>query len=196
MKRPFVTEEKIRWIASRYPTPFYLYDEASIRANDARIKQAFSWNPGYREYFAVKATPTPAILNIMKDLGSGLDCSSYSELKMAAGLGFQGSDIMFSSSDTPAEGSILARNLNAAINFDDISHIAFFERCGSALPKTVSCRYNQGGVGIPYRPDDRANDIFTIANSVMKVFCSFILEEFSEFRLHNHRLSANISTVL
>ena len=107
---------------------------------------------------------TPAILNIMKNLGSGLNCSSYSELEMAARIGFQGSDIMFSSNDTPAEDSILARNLNAAINFDDISHIAFF--------------------------------IFTIANSVMKVFCSLILEEFSEFRLHNHRLSANISTVL
>ncbi len=146
MKKPFVSDEKIREIAAEYPTPFYLYDEEGIRSTDAEVKKAFSWNSGYREYFAVKATPNPYILKLMQDLGNGLDCSSYTELLMAQKLGFPGEKIMFSSNDTPAEDFVLAKNLNAIINFDDIGHIEFFENHAGKLPEIISCRYNQGGV--------------------------------------------------
>lgn len=146
MKKPFVSDEKIREIASQYPTPFYLYDEEGIRNTDALVKQAFAWNPGYREYFAVKATPNPYILRIMQDLGNGLDCSSYTELLMAKRLVFSGHDIMFSSNDTPAQDFALAKEMNVLVNFDDIGHISFFEQNAGTLPETVCCRYNQGGV--------------------------------------------------
>ena len=100
-KKPFVTLEQLREIERTYPTPFYLYDEKGIRENAARLKQAFSWNRGYKEYFAVKATPNPFLLNILKDMGCGTDCSSMTELMMSRACGFSGSDIMFSSNDTP-----------------------------------------------------------------------------------------------
>ena len=122
-KIPFVTKEQLEDIASRYATPFYLYDEKGIRETARRVNKAFSWNKGFKEYFAVKATPTPGILKILHEEGCGADCSSYTELLMADAVGFKGDEIMFSSNDTPAEDFQLARKLNATINLDDITHI-------------------------------------------------------------------------
>lgn len=153
MKKPFVTKEQLEKIASEYPTPFYLYDEAGIRQNVRRLLKAFSWNPGFREYFAVKATPTPAILQIMKEEGCGVDCSSYTELLMSDAVGFHGHDIMFSSNMTPAEDYVLAEELGAIINLDDLTHVQFLAEV-AGIPKTICCRYNPGGK-------------FRIANTVM-----------------------------
>ena len=100
-KKPFVTKEQLEEIAKTYPTPFYLYDEKGIRENALKLKEAFSWNKGFREYFAVKATPNPFILKILQELGCGTDCSSKTELLMSDACGFSGHDIMFSSNDTP-----------------------------------------------------------------------------------------------
>lgn len=152
-KIPFVTKEQLEDIASRYATPFYLYDEKGIRETARRVNKAFSWNKGFKEYFAVKATPTPGILKILHEEGCGADCSSYTELLMADAVGFKGDEIMFSSNDTPAEDFQLARKLNATINLDDITHIDFFERVAD-IPDTVCCRYNPGGH-------------FAIANNIM-----------------------------
>ena len=143
-KIPFVTKEQLEDIASRYATPFYLYDEKGIRETARRVNKAFSWNKGFKEYFAVKATPTPGILKILHEEGCGADCSSYTELLMADAVGFKGDEIMFSSNDTPAEDFQLARKLNATINLDDITHIDFLERVAD-IPDTVCCRYNPGG---------------------------------------------------
>lgn len=152
-KIPFVTKEQLEDIASRYATPFYLYDEKGIRETARRVNKAFSWNKGFKEYFAVKATPTPGILKILHEEGCGADCSSYTELLMADAVGFKGDEIMFSSNDTPAEDFQLARKLNATINLDDITHIDFLERV-TDIPDTVCCRYNPGGH-------------FAIANNIM-----------------------------
>ena len=152
-KIPFVTKEQLEDIASRYATPFYLYDEKGIRETARRVNKAFSWNKGFKEYFAVKATPTPGILKILHEEGCGADCSSYTELLMADTVGFKGDEIMFSSNDTPAEDFQLARKLNATINLDDITHIDFLERVAD-IPDTVCCRYNPGGH-------------FAIANNIM-----------------------------
>lgn len=152
-KIPFVTKEQLEDIASHYATPFYLYDEKGIRETARRVNKAFSWNKGFKEYFAVKATPTPGILKILHEEGCGADCSSYTELLMADAVGFKGDEIMFSSNDTPAEDFQLARKLNATINLDDITHIDFLERVAD-IPDTVCCRYNPGGH-------------FAIANNIM-----------------------------
>ncbi len=143
-KKPFVNLEKLQEIIKTYPTPFHLYDEKGIRDNVKRLKEAFSWNKGFKEYFAVKATPNPFILNILKEYGCGCDCSSMTELMMAHALDFKGEDIMFSSNDTPAEEFEYARKINAVINLDDITHIEFLEKSGG-IPETISCRYNPGG---------------------------------------------------
>ena len=145
-KRPFVTLKQLREIEKKYPTPFYLYDEKGIRENAKRLKEAFSWNKGYREYFAVKATPNPFILNILKEMGCGVDCSSMTELMMAKACGFKDDEIMFSSNDTPPEEFAYARKLGAIINLDDITHIACLEETLGYIPETISCRYNPGGV--------------------------------------------------
>ena len=145
-KKPFVTLEQLREIERTYPTPFYLYDEKGIRENAARLKQAFSWNRGYKEYFAVKATPNPFLLNILKDMGCGTDCSSMTELMMSRACGFSGSDIMFSSNDTPPEEFAYAEKLGAIINLDDITHIQCLEETLGHIPETISCRFNPGGV--------------------------------------------------
>ena len=152
-KIPFITKEKLEEIASQYATPFYLYDEKGIRETARRVNKAFSWNKGFKEYFAVKATPTPGILKILHEEGCGADCSSYTELIMADAVGFKGDEIMFSSNDTPAEDFQLARKLNATINLDDITHIDFLERVAD-IPDTVCCRFNPGGH-------------FAIANNIM-----------------------------
>jgi diaminopimelate decarboxylase len=144
-KEPFVTLEQLKEIDKTYPTPYHLYDEKGIRENARRLKDAFSWNRGFKEYFAVKATPNPFILNILKEYSCGCDCSSMTELMMSDALGFQGNDIMFSSNDTPAEEFRFARRIGATINLDDFTHIDFLEKC-AGLPETISCRYNPGGV--------------------------------------------------
>ena len=145
MKKTFVTKEQLAEIVKKYPTPFYLYDEKGIRENAKKVKSAFAWNRGYREYFAVKATPNPYLLEIMKDEGFGTDCSSLTELMLSDAVGFRANDIMFSSNETPDEDFLLARKLGAIINLDDFTHIEILNRlCG--IPETICCRYNPGGV--------------------------------------------------
>lgn len=145
MKIPFVTKTQLEEISKIYPTPFYIYDEAGIRANARRVHQAFAWNRGYREYFAVKATPTPGILKILQDEGCGVDCSSLTELMMADRCGFKNEQIMFSSNETPAGDYVLAEKLGATINLDDFTHIDFLRDTIGYIPETISCRYNPGG---------------------------------------------------
>lgn len=144
-KKPFVNLEQVQGIVQAYPTPFHLYDEKGIRENVKQLKEAFSWNKGYREYFAVKATPNPFILNILKEYGCGTDCSSMTELMMSDACGFSGHDIMFSSNDTPPEEFAFAEKMGAIINLDDITHIACLEETLGYIPETISCRYNPGG---------------------------------------------------
>lgn len=144
MKKTFVTLEQLKRMTKEYPTPFHLYDEKGIRENAKRLNAAFSWNKGFKEYFAVKATPNPAILKILKEEGCGVDCSSLTELMMAEALGFSGDDIMFSSNATPPEEFRLAKKLGARINLDDITHIDFLDRV-AGVPESICCRYNPGG---------------------------------------------------
>lgn len=144
MKKPFITLEIAQKIKSQIPTPFYVYDERGITDNLEKLKKAFSWNRGFKEYFAVKATPNPAILKLMQKGGCGVDCSSYTELLMAQKLGFSGDDIMFSSNETAAKEYVLASKLNAIINLDDITHIDFLEK-HAGIPKKICLRYNPGG---------------------------------------------------
>lgn len=153
-KRPFVTKEQLEEIIKTYPTPFHLYDEKGIRENAKQLQEAFAWNKGYKEYFAVKATPNPYLLQILKELGCGTDCSSETELMMSDAVGFSGHDIMFSSNDTPPEEFRLAEDLGAIINLDDITHIACVEETLGYIPKTISCRFNPGG-------------LFKISNDIM-----------------------------
>ena len=157
-KKPFVTKKQLEDIVKQYPTPFHLYDEKGIRENARKVKQAFSWNKGYKEYFAVKATPNPYILQILHEEGFGCDCSSFTELMMSEACGITGKEIMFSSNATPAKEFEYARELGAIINLDDITHIDFLEQHGG-IPETISCRYNPGGVfkmsnGIMDNPGD------------------------------------------
>ena len=158
-KQPFVDKKTLEHIVEQFPTPFHLYDEAGIRRNMQEVRDAFAWNPGFKEYFAVKANPNPALISILNEYGCGCDCSSYTELMIARSLGITGHDIMFSSNDTPAADFELADKLGAIVNFDDISHIEFFERVAGPIPKTVSCRFNPGGLfqlsnGIMDNPGD------------------------------------------
>ena len=146
MKTPFVTKDQLEAIAAQYPTPFHIYDERGIRENARRLRAAFAWNPGYREYFAVKATPTPAILKILKEEGCGCDCSSEAELLMAEKCGVTGEGIMFSSNDTPAREFQLADRLGAVINLDDLTLVDFLEQSIGRIPEKICCRYNPGGV--------------------------------------------------
>ncbi len=144
VKIPFVTKEKIEEIAMSYPTPFHIYDEKGIRENARKVNKAFSWNKGFKEYFAVKATPTPKILQILKEEGCGVDCSSYTELLMSEACGFFGDDIMFSSNVTPDQDFIKAYELGAQINLDDFTHIEVLEKL-TGIPETICLRYNPGG---------------------------------------------------
>lgn len=152
-KKPFVTKEKIEEIVQKYPTPFHIYDEKGIRENAAKVKQAFAWNKGFKEFFAVKATPNPFLINILREYGCGVDCSSMTELMLSHAIGCNGEDIMFSSNDTPAEEFKYAREIGATINLDDFTHIDFLEKA-AGIPETISCRFNPGGY-------------FSIANSIM-----------------------------
>ena len=153
-KKTFVTREQLEEITKTYPTPFHLYDEKGIRENAKRVKEAFAWNPGFKEYFAVKATPNPRILEILRDYGFGTDCSSATELMMSEAAGFTGHDIMFSSNDSPAEEFRMGDEMGAITNLDDFTHIEFLEQVLGRIPETISCRFNPGGV-------------FKISNSIM-----------------------------
>lgn len=144
-KKPFITLAQAQEIIQDVPTPFHLYDEKGIRENARRLNQAFSWNKGYKEYFAVKATPNPYLMKILQEEGCGVDCSSYTELMLSQACGFSGSDIMFSSNVTPAQDMKKAYDLNAYINLDDLTHVEFLEQV-AGIPETVCCRYNPGGV--------------------------------------------------
>jgi len=145
-KLPFVTKEQLEQITKDYPTPFHLYDEKGIRENAKALKEAFSWNKGFKEYFAVKATPNPYLINILREYGCGCDCSSYTELMLSEAIGAVGEDIMFSSNATPAEEFSYAAKLGAIINLDDFTHIDFLEKTIGYIPETISCRYNPGGI--------------------------------------------------
>lgn len=146
MKTPFITKDALENIVQRYPTPFHIYDEKGIRENARNVRKAFSWNAGFQEYFAVKATPTPAILKILREEGCGVDCSSLTELIIADRCGFHGNEIMFSSNETPAEEFQLAEKLGATINLDDFTLIDFLKDSIGYIPETISCRYNPGGL--------------------------------------------------
>lgn len=153
-KIPFLTLDKVKEIVKTYPTPWHIYDEKGIRDNVRKLNKAFSWNKGFKEYFAVKATPNPFILNILKEYGCGVDCSSVTELEMSDACGFCGKDIMFSSNETPVNEFKFANELGAIINLDDITHIEYVEQVCGKLPETMSARYNPGGV-------------FTMSNGIM-----------------------------
>ena len=159
MKKPFITKEQAEEIAKSYPTPFHIYDEKGIRENMRRVREAFAWNPGFCEYFAVKALPNPAILQILMEEGAGFDCSSLTELMLAHAVGDGKERIMFSSNETPAEEYRMAAEFGAVINLDDITHIDYLKKVNGSLPKTLSLRYNPGGVfqmsnGIMDNPGD------------------------------------------
>jgi len=153
MKSTFVTLEQVKEISETYPTPYHLYDEKGIKENVRRLKQAFSWNPGFKEYFAVKATPNPKIIKLLHEEGCGVDCSSLTELMLSERCNIVGSEIMFSSNATPSEEFVKASELGAIINLDDYTHVEFLNSvCG--IPEKICCRYNPGGV-------------FSIANEIM-----------------------------
>lgn len=152
-KKPFVTKEQVEEIVKKYPTPFHIYDEKGIRENARKVKEAFAWNPGFREYFAVKATPNPFLINILREYGCGTDCSSKTELMLSKAIGCKGEEIMFSSNDTPPEEFVCANKLGAIINLDDFTHIDVIDKL-IGIPETISCRFNPGG-------------LFSIANSIM-----------------------------
>ena len=152
-KKPFVTKEQVEEIVKKYPTPFHIYDEKGIRENARKVKEAFAWNPGFREYYAVKATPNPFLINILREYGCGTDCSSKTELMLSKAIGCKGEEIMFSSNDTPPEEFVYANKLGAIINLDDFTHIDVIDKL-IGIPETISCRFNPGG-------------LFSIANSIM-----------------------------
>ncbi len=154
MKKPFISKEKLDELTEQFPTPFYLYDEKGITENVRALNDAFSWNPGFREYFAVKATPNPYLIKILHEYGCGTDCSSLTELMLSEAIGITGDSIMFSSNDTPTEEFQRASDLNAIINLDDITQIDKVEKTLGGFPKTMSCRYNPGG-------------LFRISNDIM-----------------------------
>ena len=158
-KLPFVTKEQIEEIVKTYPTPFHIYDEKGIRENAKAVQEAFAWNKGFKEYFAVKACPNPFLMQIMHEYGAGCDCSSMTELMLSNALGINGDYIMFSSNDTPAQEYEYCAKVGGIINLDDITHIDFVEGILGKLPETMSCRYNPGGVfqmsnGIMDNPGD------------------------------------------
>ncbi len=153
-KTPFVSKEKVEEIINKIPTPFHIYDEKGIRENAKAVKEAFAWNPGFREYFAIKANPNPFLVNILREYGCGADCSSLTELMLSDAIGMKGEDIMFSSNDTPAEEFIYADKIGATINLDDFTHIDYLEQTLGHIPETISCRFNPGGV-------------YTISNGIM-----------------------------
>ena len=145
-KTPFLTLSKAQEITAQIPTPFHIYDEAGIRANARALKKAFAWNKGFKEYFAVKATPNPYIVQILHEEGCGCDCATYTELLLAEAVGVTGHDVMFSSNVTPELDMRKAWEMGAYINLDDSTLVEFLERIAEGkVPETVCLRYNPGG---------------------------------------------------
>ena len=139
-----IPDDVFEAVAAAYGTPLHLYDEEGIRQTARRVKQAFGWAPDFREYFAVKALPTPGILRILKEEGCGVDCASLTELRLAEALGFSGGEIMFSANNVPPSEFLLASRLGSCINLDDVTHIPLL-RDNGGVPKEVCLRYNPGG---------------------------------------------------
>ena len=186
-KKPFITLEKAQEIIKQFPTPFHLYDEKGIRENAKALKEAFAWNKGYKEYFAVKATPNPFLINILREYGCGCDCSSKTELMMAKTLGATGDDIMFSSNDTPIDEFKYCNDLGGIINLDDITHIEAVEKACGKLPKKMSCRYNPGGIfkisnGIMDNPGDAKYGMTT--EQIYEAFKIMKSKGVEEFGIH------------
>ena len=185
-KRPFITLDQAHDIIADVPTPFHLYDEKGIRENARRVNQAFAWNKGFKEYFAVKATPNPYLLSILQEEGCGVDCSSYTELLLSEACGFSGSQIMFSSNDTPVEDMKKAYDLNAFINLDDLTHVDFLAKV-AGIPKTVFCRYNPGGTfdlgnGIMDNPGDAKYGM--TENQMAEAYTRLMAMGAQEFGIH------------
>ena len=198
-KKPFVTLDKVREIAKEYPTPFHLYDEKGIRANAQALKDAFAWNKGYKEYFAVKATPNPFLINILREYGCGCDCSSKTELMMARTIGAVGDDIMFSSNDTPISEFKFCNDLGGIINLDDITHIEAVEKACGKLPKKMSCRYNPGGVfkisnDIMDNPGDAKYGMTT--EQIFEAFKVMKSKGVEEFGIHAFLASNTVTTTI
>ena len=186
-KKPFVTKGQLDEIVKTYPTPFYLYDEKGIRENAARLRGAFSWNQGFREYFAVKATPNPYILKVLRECGCGTDCASATELMLSDAVGLSGHEIMFSSNDTPEGEFKLAHDLGAIINLDDITHIPQVEREVGHIPEVISCRFNPGGLfqvsnGIMDNPGDAKYGMTT--EQIFEAFRILKRKGAKEFGIH------------
>ncbi|MDD7332359.1 diaminopimelate decarboxylase, partial [Eubacterium sp.] len=186
-KKPFLTLEKAKEIIKDYPTPFHIYDEKGIRENAQALKDAFSWNDGYKEYFAVKATPNPFLIKILQEYGCGCDCSSKTELMMAKTIGAKGDDIMFSSNDTPIDEFRYCNDLGGIINLDDITHIEAVEKACGKLPKKMSCRYNPGGIfkisnGIMDNPGDAKYGMTT--EQIFEAFKIMKEKGVEEFGIH------------
>ncbi|MCL2005996.1 MAG: diaminopimelate decarboxylase [Planctomycetaceae bacterium] len=133
-------------VAQQHPTPFYLYDERTLRRTARNFIDAFAWNAGFREYFAVKANPNPAILDILRTEDFGGDCSSLPELVLCERVGITGENIMFTANNTPAAEYIKAQQLGAVINLDDISHFNYLEKHLGSLPELLSFRWNPGNL--------------------------------------------------
>ena len=194
-KKPFITLAQAKEIAADIPTPFHLYDEKGIRENARRVNAAFSWNKGFKEYFAVKATPNPYLLKILQEEGCGVDCSSYTELLMSEACGFKGSDIMFSSNDTPAQDMKKAYDLGAYINLDDLTHVAFLEKV-AGVPKTVCCRFNPGGVfelgnGIMDNPGDATYGMSE--DQMAEAYTKLMAAGAEEFGIHSFLASNTVT---
>ncbi len=159
-KRPFINKDQLEAICAEYPTPFHLYDEAEIRRRARALNEAFSWNPGFLEYFAVKATPNPWIVSILAEEGCGCDCATGTELTLAEACGVTGEKIMLSSNDTPDEDYRQAAELGAIINLDSLDMVDCLVRAlDGKLPRMVCCRVNPGGTfssanGIIGNPQD------------------------------------------
>ncbi len=195
-KKPFVTKEQIETIARTYPTPFHIYDEQGIRQNAENLKKAFSWNKGYKEYFAVKATPNPFLINILREYGCGCDCSSLTELMLAKAVGAVGEDIMFSSNDTPVEEFKYCNDLGGIINLDDITHIEAVEKACGRLPEKMSWRYNPGGVikmsnGIMDNPGDAKYGM--TKKQIFKAFELMKEKGVKEFGIHSFLCSNTVT---
>ena len=195
-KTPFLSLEKAQEIIKQYPTPFHIYDEKGIVENVKALYDAFSWNKGYKEYFAVKATPNPFLINILQKYGCGCDCSSKTELMISRAVGAVGNDIMFSSNDTPLNEYKLCNDLGGIINLDDITNIAAVEKACGTLPKKMSCRYNPGGVfiltnGIMDNPGDAKYGM--TKEQIFEAYATLREKGVEEFGLHSFLASNTVT---
>ena len=197
MKKAFVSKEQVEQIIKQYPTPFYLYDERGIRENARAVKEAFAWTKGFREYFAVKATPNPYLIDILREYNCGTDCSSLTELMLSKAIGLSGEQVMFSSNDTPFEEYAYANSLGAIINLDDITHIDFCEKaCNGKLPEVMCCRYNPGGVfqmsnGIMDNPGDAKYGMTT--EQMFEAYKILLSKGVKQFGIHSFLASNTVT---